>query len=331
MMRPRVVIIVLTYNGIDDTLACLASLNRLDYPADRYDVVIVDNASRDGTPDRARQAFPGVTVIENGANLGFAAGNNVGLRHAQRHGYDYVLLLNNDTEVAPDMLTQLVAAAERDPAIAAVGPIIYYYAAPQRVWSAGGSIDWKRGLCRMAGEEDDHGQYPARDVDFVSGCAMLIRVAALPAVGLLDERFFMYFEETEWCARATRAGYRCHFTPAAKVWHKIPLNARFDREYLAYYMTRNRLLFLRATQAGWRTWLDALIRQDLRTYLSLWLRPKWRTRSGRIGMWLGWRDFWRGRFGPAPTAYEQRLGLPRRETALEVTPGDRKAHYAHRH
>lgn len=321
-MKPRVAIIVLTYNGIADTLACLASLYRLDYPSERYEVVVVDNASRDSTPAQVRSAFPQAIVIENGANLGFAAGNNVGLRYAQTHGYDYALLLNNDTEAAPDMLEQLVATAEADPAIAAVGPIIYYYDAPQRVWSAGGYIDWRRGICRMAGEEEDRGQYPARTVDFITGCAMLIRVAVLGKVGLLDERFFMYFEETEWCVRATRAGYACSFTPAAKVWHKIPLNARFDREYLAYYMTRNRLLFLRATRANWRTWLDALMLQDLRTYFSLWLRPKWRTRKGRIGMGLGWFDFWRGRFGPAPTAYHRYLELGNHRSDTRSSPKD---------
>ncbi|WP_298818602.1 glycosyltransferase family 2 protein [Chloroflexus sp.] len=299
-MTPRIAIVVLTYNGVADTLACLASLGRLTYPAGARDVIVVDNASHDTTVAQVRSTFPQAVVIENGANLGFAAGNNVGLRYAQQQGYDYVLLLNNDTEVAPDMLDQLVAVAAADPTIAAAGPIIYYHAAPQRVWSAGGSIDWQRGICLMAGEEEDYGQYVARRVDFVTGCAMLIRVDALATVGLFDERFFMYFEETEWCVRASRAGYHCYFTPAAKVWHKIPLNARFDREYLAYYMTRNRLLFLRATRASWQTWLNVLIAQDLRTYLSLWLRPKWRTRKGRIGMGLGWIDFWRGRFGPAP-------------------------------
>jgi len=299
-MKPRVAIVVLTYNGIHDTLACLQSLDRLAYPVECYDVVVVDNASHDDTPARVRAAFPRTIVIENPANLGFAAGNNVGLRYAQAHGYDYVLLLNNDTEVAPDMLDHLVNAAETDRRIAAVGPIIYYHAAPRRVWSAGGSIDWQHGICRMAGEEEDCGQYVPRTVDFITGCTMLIRVAALQRIGLFDERFFMYFEETEWCVRARRAGYSCFFTPAAKVWHKIPLNARFDREYLAYYMTRNRLLFLRATGASWRTWLHVLIVQDLRTYLSLCLRPKWRTRKGRIGMRLAWIDFWRGRFGSAP-------------------------------
>ncbi len=301
-MLPRVAIIVLTYNGLADTLACLASLEGLDYPRECYRVVVVDNASQDGTPTVVREAYPQVVVIENGANLGFAAGNNVGLRYALAHGYDYALLLNNDTEAAPDMLTELVTAAEADPRSGAVGPIIYYHAAPTRVWSAGGWIDWEQGSSRMEGEVEDRGQFTAiREVDFVTGCAMLLRRTALERAGLLDERFFMYFEETEWCVRARRAGFRILFTPRAKLWHKIPLNARFDKEYLAYYMTRNRLLFLRATGARPRTWFNALVLQDLRTYLSLCLRPKWRARRGRVGMRLAWMDFWRGRFGRLET------------------------------
>jgi GT2 family glycosyltransferase len=297
-MPPRVAIIVLCYNGIADTLACLASLAQLDYPPERLEVVVLDNASRDDTPAQVRAAFPAVTVIANGANLGFAAGNNVGLRYALEHGFDYAMLLNNDTELAPDCLTQLVAEAETDPQIGVVGPLIYYHAAPTRIWSAGGTIDWRRGICSMVGEVEDAGQFSApRDADFVTGCAMLIRRAALERAGLLDERFFMYFEETEWCVRVARAGYRVRFTPWAKLWHKIPLDARYDKEYLAYYMTRNRLLFLRAAQAGLRTWLDALLLQDLRTYVSISVRPRWRTRPGRVGMRLAWMDFWRGRFG----------------------------------
>ncbi len=295
-MPPRVLIIILCYNGVADTLACLESLQHVEYPS--FDILVLDNASSDGTPEKVRNRFPQVTVIENGANLGFAAGNNVGLRYMLRHGYDYALLLNNDTEVAPDFLDHLVAVAESDPTIGATGPTITYYERPDLIWSAGGMIDWKRGIAVMRTNEVDCGQYrePAR-VDFVTGCALLVKRAVLERAGLLDERFFMYFEETEWCVRIGRAGFRILHVPQARVLHKIPLNARFDREYLAYYMTRNRLLFLRATGAPLSTWLHALIVQDLRTYLSLVLRPKWRTRSGRIGMRSAWMDFWRGRFG----------------------------------
>jgi len=303
-VQPSVAIIVLTYNGVDDTLDCLASLRRLAYPRERVSVVVVDNASADGTVADVRASFPEVVVIENGANLGFAAGNNVGFRYALAHGYDYAMLLNNDTEIAPECLGLLVAEAEAAPQIGVVGPTIYYHAAPAMIWSAGGRIDWQRGTSLMDGTgEHDVGQYGApRAVDFVTGCALLVKRAALERAGLLDERFFMYYEETEWSVRVRRAGFAIRHVPQARLWHKIPLDARFDKEYLAYYMTRNRLLFLRATGASLGTWLHALVAQDLRTYASLCLRPKWRTRAGRVGMRLGWMDFWRGRFGRLETA-----------------------------
>lgn len=294
--------VILTYNGLADTSACLRSLEALHYPAGRYDVVVVDNGSTDGTPAAVRALFPELTVIENGANLGFAGGNNVGLRHASAHGYEYALLLNNDTVVAPDFLGRLVAACEADPAIAAAGPTIYYAEQPDLIWSAGGTIDWRRGSSAMRGRgERDCGQYGAQsEQDFVTGCALLLRCAALERVGLLDERFFMYYEETEWCVRARRAGLKVVHVPAARVWHKIPVADRVDRPHVAYYMTRNRLLFLRTARGGGRAWLSALIAQDLRTCLSYTIRPKWRSRRRqRDAMLLGLRDYWLGRFGAA--------------------------------
>jgi hypothetical protein len=300
-MAPRVLIIVLTYNGIKLTLECLASLRRLAYP--NYQVLVADNQSSDDTPAQVRAHFPEVEVIENGANLGFAAGNNVGLRIAKERGYDYALLLNNDTDVAPDFLSRLVAVAEADSRIGALGPLIYYHERPDLIWSAGGFVDRQQGTTPMRTNEVDRGQYRVvEDVDFVTGCALLVRRSALERAGMLDERFFMYYEEAEWCVRIKRAGLRIAFVPEAKIWHKIPLNARFDKEYLAYYMTRNRLLFLRLTGASFATWFRVLIIQDLKTWLSICLRPKWRNRPGRQGMWYGWLDFWRGRFGKLPIA-----------------------------
>ena len=299
-MPPRIVIITLCYNGIADTLACLRSLGYLDYPRDRLSILVLDNASRDGTPTAVHAAYPDVLVIENGANLGFAAGNNVGLHYALNHGYDYALLLNNDTEVAPDFLSQMIATAESDPMIGVVGPTIYYHAQPDLIWSAGGRIDWRRGTSTMRGiGEVDQGQYSlSTEVDFVTGCALLIRREALERVGLLDERFFMYYEETEWCVRIRRAGFRILHEPTAHLWHKIPLADRLDKPSVAYYMTRNRLLFLRITGGGLAAWLHALFLQDLRTCLSYSLRPEWRDRRvNRDAMLRGMRDFWLGRFG----------------------------------
>ncbi|MEM8530182.1 MAG: glycosyltransferase family 2 protein [Chloroflexota bacterium] len=297
-MSPRVLIIVLCYNGIDLTLECLESLRHIAY--ENYDVLIVDNASHDGTPAKVREYFPNVHVIETGANLGFAAGNNVGLRYALQHQYDYALLLNNDTEVTPDFLRALIDVAESDASIGVFGPTICYHEQPDIVWSAGGTIDWQRGNSGMIGLGEHQSTLPnqPRDVDFVTGCALLCKCRVLERIGLLDERFFMYYEESEWCARATRAGFRIVHVPQSHILHKIPLDARADQPYVAYYMTRNRLLFLRATSARLSAWFHALILQDGRTLLSLSLRPKWRTRKQhRNAMLHAWSDFWHGRFG----------------------------------
>ena len=299
---PSVLLIILCYNGLADTLACLRSLAHLDYPREQLGILVLDNASHDGTPAAVRAAFPQVHVIENGANLGFAAGNNVGLRYALVHGFDYALLLNNDTEVAPSFLHHLITAIEANPLVGAAGPTIYYAEQPDVIWSAGGHIDWQRGISRMRGlGERDAGQYTAvSEVDFVTGCALLLRCAALERAGLLDERFFMYYEETEWCVRVRRAGWRIVHVPAAQLWHKIPIIDRVDKPYVAYYMTRNRLLFLRTVGGSPRAWLHALLIQDLRTCLSYTLRPKWRGRQRqRDAMLCGLRDYWLGRFGAA--------------------------------
>lgn len=300
---PRVAIVILTYHGLADTLACLRSLMALDYPPDAFELVIVDNASTDGTPAAVRAAFPGVHVIENGANLGFAAGNNVGLRYALGRDFEYILLLNNDTEVDPPFLRTLVSACEADRGAGAAGPTIYYAEQPDVIWSAGGAIDWRRGTSAMCGrgERTSAGDQGARRVDFVTGCALLLRRSALERCGLLDERFFMYYEEAEWCVRAAHAGFHILHVPQSRLWHKIPVADRVEKPYVAYYMTRNRLLFLRAAGGSLRAWLDALLLQDLRTCLSYTLRPKWRSRRAqRDAMVQGLCDYYRGRFGPAP-------------------------------
>ena len=273
---PHVVIIVLSWNNSEDTLECLTSLAGLDYPACK--VVVVDNGSTDGSVTVIRDHFPSVTLLENAENLGYAGGNNVGLRCALAQGADYVLLLNNDTEVAPDFLHHLVEATEADPTVGIAGPTIYYHERSDRIWSAGGAIDWQRGKTWMVGlNETEVGQFGVapHEVDFVTGCALLAKQAVVEEVGLLDERFFAYYEETEWCVRAQRAGFKIVHVPRAKVWHKIPLDARDDSPFAHYYMTRNRLLFLKATGAGWQAWFHTLIAEYLRTLISWSVKSRW--------------------------------------------------------
>lgn len=296
---PRVVIVILNWNGMQFTLDCLESLGGLDYPT--VEVMVVDNGSADKSVSAIRERFPAVTVLENGENLGFTGGNNVGLRYALAQGADYGLLLNNDTEVAPDFLRRLVNAAEADTCIGMAGPTIYYYEQPDVIWSAGGSIDWRRGSTRMVGvNERDEGQMGTepRTVDFVTGCAMLVRRSVMERVGLFDERFFAYYEETEWCVRAGRAGYKAVHVPLARIWHKISPSTRADSSMVHYYMTRNRLLFLKTTGAGPEAWLYTLLVEYLRTLISWSVRPRWRCkRTQRIAMLRAIQDTWQGHWG----------------------------------
>ncbi|HDD24662.1 MAG TPA: glycosyltransferase family 2 protein [Chloroflexi bacterium] len=303
MSSPHVVIIVLNWNRKDDTLACLESLRQVTYPD--FETVVVDNGSTDGSVPAIRARFPGQPVIETGENLGFAEGNNVGLRYARERGADYALLLNNDVEVAPDFLTRLIEVIDADPSIGVVGPMIYYFDLPDTIWSAGGHIDWARGRSSMIGVDERHNErsHITREVDFVSGCALLVRMSALEKAGDLDSRFFMYYEETEWCVRIRRAGYRIMHVPQAKIWHKIKPNARADSPLAHYYMTRNRLLFLKATGAGVRSWLYTLLCEYLRTLLSWTLRPKWRGKKPQRRMMLrAIEDALQGRWGQLSTS-----------------------------
>jgi len=293
-----VTIVVLNYNGRVDTLACLASLRRLRYPS--YRVLVVDNGSRDGSVAAVREAYPEVEVIACGGNLGFAAGNNLGVRQALQDRAEYVLLLNNDTVVDPTLLDRLVDACERDPRIGATGPKIYYFDRPTVIWSAGGNIDWRRGRTSMRGLDcEDDGRFDSpSDVDFVTGCALLVRRAALQSAGLLDERFGMYYEETEWCVRIARAGWRITFVPQGLVWHKIRPAAQAQSARIIYYMTRNRLLFLRTVRAPLSAWLHALLLQDLRTWCAWRLLPRCQGYAEqRAALRSAWRDYARGRFG----------------------------------
>jgi GT2 family glycosyltransferase len=315
---PTVEIIVLNWNGREDTLACLDSLMRLEYPS--FQVTVVDNGSTDGSPDAVRRAFPQVDVLETGANLGYAGGNNRGLERALARGAPYILLLNNDTTVVPDMLTHLVSALEAEPTVGVAGPTIYYADRPEVIWTAGGAIDWRRGDTRMIGlDEPDGGQFGTvpREVDFVSGCAMLLRREVPERVGLLDERFFLYYEEVEWCVRARRAGFRIIHVPQARVWHRIRPQAQAESPTVHYYMTRNRLLFLALTGAGWGAWLST-VAANIRTLLSWSLRPRWRHKGPqRRAMVRALADACRGRWGfiPSPASSPPSAGGGRCESS----------------
>lgn len=246
-MEKLVFIIMLTWNGWRDTVECVESCRKLTYP--NFRILVVDNGSSDGSETILRERFPDIKFIQTGTNLGFAGGNNVGIRYALEQGADYVWLLNNDTTVAADALSALVKIAEGNQAAGMVGSKIVYYDNPQRLWFAGAVLDSKkpyrpyhRGLNEM-----DRGQYDvACETGYVTGCSLLARKEMMNAAGLLDEGLFLYFEDVDWSARAKTAGWKLVYCPGSLVYHKISLSSGgADSPTIFYYTARNRLLFVK--------------------------------------------------------------------------------------
>ena len=219
-MTPHVVLLILTWNRRDDVLRCVASLPRLTYA--NLTPVVIDNASADDTVAALRAAHPRLEIIRNPSNLGYAGGNNVGIRRALARGADYVLLINSDTEVTPGMVSELVRVAESDPRIAVVGCRNLLLEDPARLWGAYDTLTYGPFAVRSdgAGQPDGPAWHGTRDVDVAIGNGYLWRRAALEQVGLLDESLFGYHEDVDWCLRARRAGWRVVYAGDAAILHK---------------------------------------------------------------------------------------------------------------
>ncbi len=228
-------VVVLNWNRAEDTAECLTSLRDSTYP--RLVTLVVDNGSTDDSVKLLANRFPEPTLLQNQTNLGYAEGNNGGIRWALAAGADYVLLLNDDARVDPDAVWGLVKVAEADPHIGIAGPKIYYWDQPEAVWFAGGVLDWRTGYATHLCD----GPPSPYDTDFVTGCVMLVRARLFEEIGLFDPRFFLYYEDTDLCLRARRAGWRTVVVPAAGAWHKIRASGEAAARS-SYYSFRNRAL-----------------------------------------------------------------------------------------
>jgi GT2 family glycosyltransferase len=243
--RPLVTTIILNWNGIEDTRECLESLRTVDYPNNR--ILVVDNGSEQDEASLLEQEYAGfLEVFRNERNLGFAGGANVGMRRALEDGTDFVLLLNNDVTADPGFLEAMVSFAEGRSDFAAGCPKAYFNHRRDVIYSTGGSVNVWTGVARQIGRgERDSGQFDrAKARDYADGLCMLIPVSALKTVGLLDEDYFNYWEETDWCVRARDKGLRCYYVPEAKVWHKAEQSRRASDAFNFHYR-RNSLMFVR--------------------------------------------------------------------------------------
>jgi len=240
----KVFILLLNWNGKSDTLACLQSLEQLTYS--NHEIVVIDNGSVDDSVVQIQQAFPNITLLKTGENLGFAGGNNVGITYALGQNADAILLLNNDTEVAPDLLNGYVEMLSTNPN-AVLGGRVYQFDNRDQFDHLGGFWNPKKAnFDLLAGSQIDDGKSWEQpiSVDFVCGCALFASAETFRSVGLLEEKFFLIWEEADWCARAKRLNHPILYCPKARLWHKISASFTGGKPHIQYYWWRNRLLWI---------------------------------------------------------------------------------------
>ena len=308
MTSPRVIIVVLNWNGREDTLACLRSLQPV--LTDEVGVLVVDNGSVDGSEAAIRAAYPRLDFLQTGSNLGFAGGNNAGIARALAGGAEAVLLLNNDTEVDADFVRPMLAVLDQDSRVGIVGASIAYHHDPRRLWAFGGgrfdvSSGWVRHVQRPVPLE---ALATRGNVHFyVTGCTMLLRRAMIETVGVLDESYFHFCEDVDLCLRAEAAGWSVTLAPQARLRHKVSATTGVSSPAFLYYNLRSRLTLARrhgppgspSTFAVAKLWLR-LWRPAVQSAMAV---------AGWKALALAHRDYLAGATGPAPAE----LSRPRSE------------------
>jgi GT2 family glycosyltransferase len=241
--KPLVSVVIPTFNRKNDLLECLTALLNSSYG--NIEIIVVDNASTDGTNEAVKRMFPKVKLIRNKRNEGVTGGRNRGAIEAEG---DYILFLDHDMIVDKQMVGELMKIIEADPKVGMAGPIIYYYDEPSKVWAAGTSINMLTGKVDLnILNSDKTGRGEPFDVQ-VLPAAFMVGKEILNKVGLFDDVFFAVYEDTDFCFRVREAGYRVLCVPNAKAWHKVPVDAeKQDLHVLSrsYYVARNRIIFMK--------------------------------------------------------------------------------------
>ena len=243
MKKDRIGIVIVNYNGAAYQNDALRTIFESDYS--NVDVIIVDSGSSDNSIQLARDLYPDIYYLMQGENVGVAKGNNIGIDYAINELKDeYVLLLNNDVELASNTISELLKHASNE---CVTVPKIYYYEPSNMIWFAGGEMRWDRGESRHIGNfKIDDGSYDeVKKIDYAPTCCMLIHRDVIARVGYEDEAVFMYFDDTDMCVRIIEAGIEIRYVPTAEMWHKVSSSSGgMDSRVYVYYMTRNKLYFM---------------------------------------------------------------------------------------
>ncbi|KNY29646.1 glycosyltransferase family 2 protein [Pseudobacteroides cellulosolvens] len=260
--NPLVFIIVLNYNGLKDTIECIKSLEQISYK--NYKVIVVDNASTDGSEEVLTGKFPDVIFIKTKENLGYAGGNNIGIKHAMDNNADYICIINNDVVVEQSFLEPIISKMESDKTIGIAGSKVCEYSDRTKIQSTGSILHLSRGNVYQI----NTGAYSSQvtedlEVDYISGSCLVARRKLLENVGLIPEVYFLFYEENEWCLRAWRAGYKVKCICNSEIYHKGSSTIDKISGIKEYYMIRNNIIFVKRN-APWLTYKLFISRRMLR-------------------------------------------------------------------
>ncbi len=299
-MKNLVTAVILSWNGKEDSLRCLHSLRAVS-PSPR--IILVDNGSTDHTSRAIRESYPAVEIIRSEENLGFPAGNNLGIKAALRGGARYICLLNNDTVVDPLFLRELLAAARAHPEAGVLGSRVYYFSRPDVVWSQGISVQPLTGRVYTTYYNRPESEVPEtiRPVKALSAAALLFRREVAEKIGLMDEKYFLCYEDADFCLRARRAGFRIYTVPSSRVRHRISASMGGEGSAtIIYYSTRNHLYMINKCLP-----LPRVLRPARNLLIMLYnllfvvVTSRTPVSSGLPTWWRGVRDYFAGRMGKA--------------------------------
>ncbi|AHM63626.1 family 2 glycosyl transferase [Flammeovirgaceae bacterium 311] len=255
-MKPLVSIVILSYNQLKVSCEFLDSCRALSY--DNYEIIMVDNASAEDPTQLIKTNYPYVRFIRNEQNLGFAGGNNIGIAAAKG---DYIFIVNNDTEVTPDLLDKLLEPFQKDPAIGVVSPKIKYFSNPTLIQYAGYTAmnPFTGQAVAIGHKQEDQGQHDKSGyTNFAHGAAMMVKKEVIEKVGAMPDIFFLYYEELDWAEQIKRAGFKIYYQAEGEIFHKESVSVGKESPLKAYYHTRNRVLFMRRNTSPFQFTLFSL-------------------------------------------------------------------------
>lgn len=288
MKHGLIAIILVNYNGFDDTVACVQSILKSKYK--EYKIILVDNGSKDKEKIKRDEFLDANTdIVISDENLGFSGGNNLGINYAkEKYDPEYYLLLNNDTVIVENTLSELMAHSNLVEKTGLVTGKIYYYSKPEATWYAGGIFNFNTGIADqpILGADESSTKNGCIEVTFATGCVMLLHKNLIAQIGLLDEDYFLYAEDTDYCCRIMQAGYKLVYVPSAIIYHKVSASTGNQSRMQQYYMMRNNCYIIKK-----------YCKYPAYGYARKWYRVAREVLQGKSNLRVqvrAWKDFNRG-------------------------------------